>query len=280
MEALRAVVDWPVTAAAAVVVGAAGPDSWATRRRGDEGRTYPWASVTKLCTAWAVLVAVEEGSVSLDDALGPPGSTVAHLLSHASGLAPDDDQVLWPPARRRVYSNRGYELLAEHVAARTGFSFAQYVKEAVLDPLGMGGARWQPGGSAAAGLEGTPRDLAALAGELLWPRLVSAPTIERATSVVFPGIDGVLPGFGRQRPCDWGLGPELRGTKAPHWTGMTNSTRTFGHFGQSGAFVWVDPEAEVALASVSDRAFGEWSRRRWPALADAVLAELGRPAPA
>src|ERR1700749_1913375 len=106
MEALRAVVDWPVTAAGAVVVGA-GPDSWATRRRGDEGRTYPWASVTKLCTAWAVLVAVEEGRVLLDDPQVPPGSTLAHLLSHASGLAPDYDQVLWPPARRRVYSNRG-----------------------------------------------------------------------------------------------------------------------------------------------------------------------------
>jgi CubicO group peptidase (beta-lactamase class C family) len=43
-------------------------------------------------------------------------------------------------------------------------------------------------------------------------------------------------------PNDWGLGFELRDTKEPHWTGTRNSPRTYGHFGGSGSFLWLDPE--------------------------------------
>jgi CubicO group peptidase (beta-lactamase class C family) len=85
---------------------------------------------------------------------------------------------------------------------------------------------------------------------------------------------GVLPGFGRQEPNDWGLGFELRDRKSPHWTGDRNSERTFGHFGRSGTFLWVDPELGVALACLTDLTFGEWAVEAWPALSDAVLAEL------
>jgi CubicO group peptidase (beta-lactamase class C family) len=85
----------------------------------------------------------------------------------------------------------------------------------------------------------------------------------------------VLPGFGRQEPNDWGLGFELRDRKSPHWTGRANSERTFGHFGRSGTFLWVDPDAGVALACLTDREFGEWAAEAWPLLSDAVLAELG-----
>ncbi len=52
----------------------------------------------------------------------------------------------------------------------------------------------------------------------------------------------MLPGFGVQRPNDWGLGFEIRDAKSPHWTGSANSGRTYGHFGQSGTFIWVDPD--------------------------------------
>ncbi len=85
---------------------------------------------------------------------------------------------------------------------------------------------------------------------------------------------GVLPGFGRQEPNDWGLGLELRDHKSPHWTGSRNSERTFGHFGRSGTFLWVDPEPGIALACLTDLAFGEWAKAAWPELSDAVLAEL------
>ena len=94
--------------------------------------------------------------------------------------------------------------------------------------------------------------------------------------VAFPGLDGVLPGFGRQQPNDWGLGCEIRDHKAPHWTAPDNSPATFGHFGQSGSFLWVDPAAQLACVSLSDTAFGPWAADRWPRLSAAVLQAYGR----
>ncbi len=91
--------------------------------------------------------------------------------------------------------------------------------------------------------------------------------------MAFPGLAGVLPGFGRQDPNDWGLGFELRDRKRPHWTGASNSERTFGHFGASGTFLWVDPVAGVACGCLTEREFGDWAKEAWPRLADAVLAE-------
>jgi CubicO group peptidase (beta-lactamase class C family) len=288
MRALDGLSTWPVgTAAAGVLAVAPDPplvgttgtagDPTLVGIAGDPDRVFAWASVTKLCTTLAVLVAVEEGTIALDEPAGPPGSTVAHLLAHASGLAPTGTAVLAPPGRRRIYSNAGFELLGDVLARRAGLPFATYLHEAVLDPLGMRGVRLADGGSPASGLSGRVRDLLALGAELLVPSLVGRSTLEHATEVAFPGLIGVLPGFGRQDPCDWGLGVELRDGKHPHWTGRRNSPQTFGHFGQSGSFLWVDPVAGVACAGLADRDFGPWAADAWPDLADRVLAELGGP---
>ena len=112
------------------------------------------------------------------------------------------------------------------------------------------------------------------AAELLAPTLISVDTLRAATTVQFPELDGVLPGVGRFRPLDWGLGFEIRDGKAPHWTGRTNSAETFGHFGGTGTFLWVDPVAAVAGVGLTDRDFGPWALDAWPALSDAALAEL------
>jgi CubicO group peptidase (beta-lactamase class C family) len=242
-------------------------------RTGPVDARLPWASLTKLLTALAVHVACEEGTLALDAPAGPPGATVAHLLAHASGLAQEGRDVLAPPGSRRTYSNGGYEVLAEVLAAEAGIPFATYLDEAVLDPLGMGATRLE--GTAAAGAVGSASDLARLAGELLVPTLVAPDTATRMVEVAFPGLDGVLPGYGQMRPNDWGLGPEVRGAKAPHWTAPEGSTRTFGHFGRAGGFCWVDPVAGIACASLSDRPFGPWAQTAWPALGSAVLAAHG-----
>jgi CubicO group peptidase (beta-lactamase class C family) len=269
VNALDAVADWPVdTAAVAVldgtgVLGSVGPDV-----------ALPWASVTKPLTALSVLVAVARGAVELDDPVGPPGSTLRHLLAHASGIAFDNDTVLSAPGRRRIYSNRGFELAAEHVARRTGTPFGEHLDATVLRPLGMSGTRLL--GSPAAGAHGPIGDLAALGRELLAPTLVPE-LMAQATAVAFPGLVGVLPGFGRQDPNDWGLGFEIRDHKRPHWTGQHNAPQTFGHFGQSGSFLWVDPVAGLACACLTDRAFGDWAAQRWPELADRVLRKHARP---
>ncbi len=280
MQSLDLVAGWPVRAAAAGVVSGRDPDAAGRALRagvsvvgttGDTSRPYAWASVTKLCTALAVLVAVEEGTVALTDSAGPPGSTVAHLLAHASGLAPDRREAIAPPGTKRIYSNAGYELLGDLLSERAAMPIWQYVEEAVFAPVGMVGARLSPGASAAHGAEGPLSDLLALGSELLAPRVVAPETLATATQVAFPGLAGVLPGFGRQHPNDWGLGFELRDSKNPHWTGSANSPATFGHFGRSGSFLWVDPDARIACAALSDRAFGPWAASAWPILSDAVL---------
>jgi CubicO group peptidase (beta-lactamase class C family) len=238
--------------------------------RGSRDAALPWASVTKLVTAWTSLIAVDRGLVALDDPAGPPGSTIRHLLAHASGLAFDDATVVSPPARTRIYSNTGYDALASAVEAGAARPFGVLMREWVLEPLGMTGARLA--GKPSQGLVGTLRDLQALAFELLAPRLVIPHTAATATTVAFPGLRGVLPGFGQQAANDWGLGPEIRGTKTPHWTGSGNSPATYGHFGGSGTFVWIDPRAGLALVALTDRTFGAWAIEAWPRFSDAVLA--------
>jgi CubicO group peptidase (beta-lactamase class C family) len=266
VEALRQIEDWEVPHASAAVVTGAGT----VATLGDERHVYRWASVTKPVAALAVLVAAEEGTIDLDEPAGPDGSTVRHLLAHASGLPFEGDRPIARPGERRIYSNTGFVVLGDHLAARADMPFVDYLQGAVLGPLGMS-ADLQ--GSPAAGLRGSLDDLARFARELQLPTLVAPETLGEATSVAFPGLDGVLPDFGRQTPNDWGLGFELRDGKSPHWTGSLNSSATFGHFGGSGTFLWVDPEANHALACLTDREFGEWAKEAWPRLSDAVLSE-------
>jgi CubicO group peptidase (beta-lactamase class C family) len=267
VRALEQIDGWGAPHAAAGVVR----DAEVVAVRGPRDRAFRWASVTKLVTALAALVAAEEGTVDLDEPAGPEGSTIRHLLAHASGLPFEAGGPIGRPGRRRVYSNVGFEVLAEHVAAAAEMPFAEYLAGAVLRPLGM---RAELRGSPAADLHGTLDDLLLLARELQAPRLVAPETLAEATSVQFPGLAGVLPDFGRRDPNDWGLGFELRDEKSPHWTGSRNSPHTFGHFGGTGTFLWVDPEAGAALGCLTDLEFGEWAKEAWPRLADAVVSEL------
>jgi CubicO group peptidase (beta-lactamase class C family) len=259
VEALRQVDGWPCEHVAVGVVGAR------EATYGDTEHVFEWASVTKLASAVAFLVAAEEGIVDLDEAAGPPGATVRHLLAHSSGLPFDEGPPIARPGARRIYSNYGFDVLAELVAGRAGMSFADYFASVWPDGPELRG----PAGSGARG------DLAALlavAHELLEPRRLSVETLAEARSVQFPGLVGVLPGFGRREPNDWGLGLELRDGKSPHWTGSRNSPRTFGHFGRSGTFLWIDPDAGLALGCLTDLDFGGWAAEAWPRLSDAVLA--------
>ena len=235
---------------------------------GDLTHRFGWASVTKLATSVAMLVAAEEGLVDLDEPAGPPDSTFRHLLAHASGLPFEGGAPIARPGQRRIYSNHAFDVAAAVVSERADLPFAEYV-----------GAVWAGTGivlegPAGSGATGTLGDALELARELQAPSRLAPETLAEAATVQFPGLAGVLPGFGRQEPNDWGLGLELRDGKSPHWTGSRNSPRTFGHFGRSGTFLWVDPDAGLALACLTDLPFGEWAVTAWPRLADAVLAEL------
>jgi CubicO group peptidase (beta-lactamase class C family) len=266
--ALGAIDQWGAEHAATAVVG---PDG-VIASHGDPGFAFPWASVTKLVTTFAVLDAVEDGVIDPGEPAGPPGVTVRHLLGHASGLPFEGEAVLAQPGTRRIYSNPGFDILGALLAARDGVAFEVALDRRILGPLGMADTRLVTRPSE--GLHGPLRDLAAFARELLRPTLIARAALDEATTTVFPGLVGVLPGVGRFEPLDWGLGFEIRDGKVPHWTGTRNSPATFGHFGGSGGFLWVDPALDRALLCLTDRDYGPWALESWPPFSDAVIDAL------
>ena len=267
MQALRQIDGWPVEFAAAGVVDREGRVS----THGDGTEVVRLASVSKPVAALAILVAAEEGVVDLDEAAGPPGSTVRHLLAHASGLPFEGTTPISPPGRRRIYSNEGFRVLAAQVSTAAQMPFADYVRDAISRPLGID---LDPSGDPGSGMHASLADVLAIGRELLVPRLVADETRDEMVSVQFPGLAGVLPDHGRFDPLDWGLGVQLN-TRPPSWMGSRTSPQTFGHFGGTGTFLWVDPESGIACAALTTREFGDWAKEAWPRFSDAVLAELG-----
>ncbi len=267
MKAFELIGNWPVPAPAMAVVG---PDGLRSRH-GSFYTVGRWASITKLFAAYSVLIGVEDGRWGLDDPAGPAGSTVRHLLAHASGLPFEGMTPITPPGRRRIYSNTGFDLLGDFMSEKTGKTFSDHLTETVLGPLKV---EAELKGRPSEGLVGGVTEMAGLAAELLTPTLLSTVSLDLATRVAFPSLAGTLPGIGRFDPLDWGLGFEIKGNKVPHWTGSSNSPATFGHFGGSGAFLWVDPVAKVGLCVQTGRDFGPWALEAWPVLSDAVLGEV------
>src|SRR4051812_699027 len=193
MQSMKAIEDWPVPNAAAAVVGR---DGRVLGSHGEQWQKFKLASVTKLLSAYAVLIAVEEGALELDQPAGPEGSTVRHLLAHSGGYDFASRAVRYRPGERRLYSNAGFEVLAETLAEAAGMPFGDYLQDGLLDPLEMADTSLE--GSPAAGAVSTTADLVLFAAELQRPKLLDPSTLAAATTVVFPGLAGVLPGFGRQ----------------------------------------------------------------------------------
>ena len=240
---------------------------------GSTDRIFRLASISKVLTAWACMIAIEEGSCTLEDACGPPGSTLRHCLAHASGYGFDSTTAIMGVGKRRVYSNTGIEAAATHVSERTGITFGDYISEAIFEPLGMGDTSLRA--SAAYAIFSTVQDMTAFIKELMHPTLLSSPGAAQLTTIQYPELSGVIPGLGAHSPNPWGLGIEIRGDKHPHWTGLKNSPKTFGHFGGSGTMMWVDPVLDLAVIALTDRNFDEWSAvalQVWPSLSDAVIA--------
>ncbi len=267
MAAVETVQSWPVPHASAGWVSIDGRHA----TQGDTSAPFALASVTKPIFAYAVLIAVEEGTLSLDQPLGPPGSTVRHVLAHASGLPPELGGPTAEPDTRRIYSNAGFDLLGRALTEASGMAAADYVKLAVAEPLGL--SVTTIGNSPAHGGVSSVDDLMLVLAEWLSPTLIHPATMRAATTIAFPNLAGVLPGYGRKVPNPWGLGFEIRDEKSPHWSGHNNSPSTFGHFGRSGTLVWVDPVAGCAAVALADRDFGPWAIDAWPTWCDAVLSE-------
>ncbi|MGB7491076.1 MAG: serine hydrolase domain-containing protein [Thermoanaerobaculia bacterium] len=135
------------------------------------------ASLSKQFTAMGILILVERGEISLDDDIRKhltnyPGHeqpiTIRHLLTHTSGI-PDtyanpkwqdvkrddlppeavialfkDEPLEFTPGTHFKYVNSGYFLLGQIIEAVSGKSDEQFLKEEILDPLGMEDTQTEP----------------------------------------------------------------------------------------------------------------------------------------
>jgi CubicO group peptidase (beta-lactamase class C family) len=317
--------DHDVPAVSAAVVAPSGPVEVRHAGGGSPDRLYALASLTKPLVAAACVVAAEEGALDLDAPVADrlpayrtrsrADVTARHLLAHASGLpesvrdgAPAlEVEPLAPPASRRIYSNVGYAVLGELLAAATGIPHQRYVHEAVFEPLGMDAViglpeaeygralevrepglaapgvalfnsrQWRRRGTAAGGAFGTLDAYARFVGMLLagGHPLMAEEVYRDMATVQFPGLAGGIESFLTWPVADWSLGFDLRDAKAPHWTGGRTSPATLSHFGASGTVFFVDPRARVGLVCLANRGtYSGWTMRPggWPDLCDLVLA--------
>ncbi|MEE9414159.1 MAG: serine hydrolase domain-containing protein [Acidimicrobiales bacterium] len=267
MRSLETIDEWPVGIAAAAALN----NDSTLESYGPTDHRFALASISKVLSAVAVHVAIEEEVIAIGDvaAGAPAGATIAHLLNHSSGLAPDSAESLAAPGKKRIYSNYGFELATQHVATQSTIDFADYLSEAVFAPAAMGSTELQ--GSPAHGIVSTVEDLVLFLQALHQGWILAPETLQAMISPSGGDLPGVLPGYGRQNRNSWGLGVEIRGDKSPHWTAEQNSASTWGHFGRSGTFIWVDPIRERSLICLTDRLFGDWALERWPALSSNFL---------
>ena len=265
------------------VAGAVLLDGVVVDQEGPLDHRFRLASIAKTITSWAILIAVEEGTVSLGDEVGPPPATgvrtLRHLLAHAGGYGFDGPVPIVSPERNRIYSNTGIEVAADHVAAAAGMPFEEYLRLGLLEPLEMTSTELR--GSPAHAMWSNVDDLVRFMREVTQPVLVAADTAADAVRSHFPELGGIVPGVGRFDTCPWGMGFEIRGDKSPHWTGTHNSAATFGHFGGAGTMLWLDPDVRpdhtLGLVTLTDRPFDEWAPealRLWPAVSDAAIEEF------
>ena len=260
--------SWPVNNVASCLLDADGEviDSY-----GDTDRVFELASVTKLLSAYGLLMAIEEGVFELDDQLGPEGSTVRHLLAHASGVAFDSKKSERDVEERRIYSSAGFEWLGEALEEESGIKFGEYLQEGVFAPLGM--ENTEVYGSPGHDGRSTVKDFVQFLREVQNPKLLAASTVREALTPQFPELDGIVPGYGMQKPNTWGLGFELKGGKQKHWTGPTMPEETAGHFGMAGTFAWIVPD-RGAMVTFTDHEFGEWAKPLWSDFNEEIFNKL------
>lgn len=293
MKPREILASWPVQSIGACAIDFA--EGISTYFYGDTANLFDLASISKPITATAVLTAAQEGVVDLE-AILESGFSLADLMSHQSGLSfsveggvtlencrislenPNCGFFDKPPRNRRIYSNLGYESLALDLQNKCGLSFAQYLQEAVFTPIAMSNTyvdhrNFPDSGpfGAAAGIVSSATDMALFLTEWINGDLLDVTFKRRASTRTELSLGGILPGYGFFLDNTWGFGYEVRGLKSPHWTGSLNSSLTFGHFGQSGTFLWVDPQVQLACCVLTDRPFDSFAKENWPIFSDSLI---------
>ncbi|HEX2987422.1 MAG TPA: serine hydrolase domain-containing protein [Chloroflexota bacterium] len=202
------------------------------------------------------------------------------------------------------YSNVGYGLLALIVEKETGLDFPEALRDLVLRPLGIEGYLGEEPPRLPAQLTGvrgrhvgTPLEpfnspfwrslgmpwaglVTTVAGALTLVRafqgvpagFLRAETVAEATRNQNDDLSGgyVQPLFWKR--CPWGLGPEIRGEKSPHWAPPEAGPTSFGHAGASGCLAWADPATGLSWAIMGSRTSDSgWLLRRGTVMSRAFL---------
>jgi len=231
---------------------------------GDLAEVRPWASVSKMAVALAFGVEVDWEYHKFTENFGPRGATLANLLSHSSGLGLEEGDPTVEVSTKRIYSNYGIDYAVNAIVGE--HEPAQWLNDRIFAPLGMSSTSLQ--GRPSSGVDGSTGDLRLLGEAWMRPDIVAIETRDQLVTPYLPGLDGIVPGFGRFTPCPWGLGPEVRGQKQ-HWMGDWPAA-SFGHFGQSGALMLLNLDEGIGVVATSTEKFGPWAVQLWPEWTSAV----------
>ncbi|MFN8015466.1 MAG: serine hydrolase domain-containing protein [Acidimicrobiia bacterium] len=240
---------------------------------------YRFASVTKVLSTLVFAELVESGFISFDTLIKDNYFTkgdvcLKDLLSHSSGIRPEYEEPI-EPLTKRIYTNESFELSEKYIFSSTkyleGYSISSIFEEGLKIHLN---AAIKFSGSSAYGAEGTFEDLLALLNEIRSPTYISETTFNFLTTTYADGLPGILPGFGQYENNSFGIGFEVKGNKANHWMGDFASQKSYGHFGQSGAFIFHDPINMVSIALVSNKDFGPWAKTEYPKLSSEIYKEI------
>lgn len=260
-------------------VGVVDPDGELSVFGTVKGR-YGFASVTKLLTTQVIADAVASGFVSFDDWVNDEyfnkgQVSLSDLLSHSSGIRPDHLECV-APREKRIYTNEAFELAGNFVMKRLGADFENYaIGDLFEEGLGLHlNSTIKMNGSCAHSANGSFEDLLAFAQEIRQPTFLEPQIHSQLVKPYLPELSGVLPGWGNYDRNEFGIGYEIKGDKSPHWTGSKSSPQTYGHFGQSGVFVFHDPVNMITASCVTNHDFGPWSKEAFPKMCDDIYEKI------
>lgn len=305
-----------------------------TKQAIDEQTIYRVGSVSKLLTDIAVMQLVEHGKLDLDAPVtryipefrprNPFGKeiTLRQLMSHRAGLVREtpvgsyfdptpptlsktiaslnDTTLVYAPDTWTKYSNAAIATVGYVLERSQKTPFAQYLKRAVLDPLGMANSSFEP----------TPQIRSHLAKAQMWTldgRTFDAPTFElgiapagcmyttlgdlsKFMSAMFAGGRGERGQLLKRETLEkmWTPTTDAQGKKTPYGIGFrigsVNGHRSIGHGGAIYGFATAlaalpDDKLGVVVVSTKDSVNAVTNRIADAALKAMLAVREGKPLP-
>lgn len=233
-----------------------------------------WASLTKPLVALVVVRIVEKHNIDFDIPIGINNATLKNLLDHTSGMSFDSTKILMPPGKMRIYSNAGYRYLEEFLKKEFSIDLSLEVIKYLHEVLNLNSAIYD--NDPASGVSSSFADLYRFVKRLRSGKCgIDIETFKIMRAGSHPGIPGRVPSVGSYEDNLWGLGFELKGKKQPHWMPGNIDGSSFGHFGASGAFFFIDPVKKLSFVGFDPINSDDFAKR-WSELLTKLVDEVGK----